>query len=104
MVLLREHASMAVFMGLYAVVYLCAAAFYNPVSGTGTTRYIISHLTPLFFVIAYFSAREPFRSTTWRIGAVTLTPRHADLVVSAALAFSLAFVLWPRLMTTYGGF
>ncbi len=102
--LLRGHASMAVFMGLYAVVYLFAAAFYNPVSGTGTTRYIISHLTPLFFVIAYFSAREPFRRTTWRIGGLTLTPRHADLVISAALAFSLAFVLWPRLMTTYGGF
>jgi hypothetical protein len=102
--LLREHASMGVFMALYAVVYLLAAAFYNPVSATGTTRYILSHLTPLFFVIAYFSAREPFRSTKWRVGALTLTPLHADLVVSTVLAFSIGFVLWPRLMTTYGGF
>ena len=103
-VLLREHASMAGFMALYAVVYLLAAAFYNPISATGTTRYIICHLTPLFFVIACLSAREPFRSTKWRVGALTLTPLHADLVVSATLALSLAFVLWPRLMTTYGGF
>jgi len=102
--LLREHASMALFMALYAVVYLLAAAFYNPVSATGTTRYIICHLTPLFFVIACLSAREPFASTKWRIGLLTLTPLHADLIVSATLAFSLAFVLWPRLMTTYGGF
>ena len=102
--LLRERASMALFMALYAVVYLLAAAFYNPVSATGTTRYIICHLTPLFFVIACLSAREPFASTKWRIGLLTLTPLHADLIVSATLAFSLAFVLWPRLMTTYGGF
>jgi hypothetical protein len=61
-------------------------------------------LTPLFFVIACLSAREPFRSTTWRVGPLTLTPLHADLVVSATLALSLACVLWPRLMTTYGGF
>jgi hypothetical protein len=103
-VLLREHASMSGFMALYAVVYLLAAAFYNPISATGTTRYLIGHLTPLFFVIACFSAREPFRRTKWRVGALTLTPLHADLVVSATLALSLAFVLWPRLMTTYGGF
>jgi hypothetical protein len=103
-VLLRGHASVAGFMALYAVVYLLAAAFYNPISATGTTRYLICHLTPLFFVIACFSAREPFRSTAWRVGALTLTPLHADLVVSATLALSLAFVLWPRLMTTYGGF
>jgi hypothetical protein len=74
------------------------------VSATGAARYIICHLTPLFFVIACFSAREPFRSTKWRTGALTLTPLHADLLVSAALALSIAFVLWPRLMTTYGGF
>jgi hypothetical protein len=102
--LLREHASLAAFMAIYGVVYLLAAAFYNPVSATGTTRYIICHLTPLFFVIACLSAREPFRSTKWRVGALALTPLHADLIVSAALALSLAFVVWPRLMTTYGGF
>ena len=103
-VLLREHASVAMFMGLYAVVYLLAAAFYNPVSATGTTRYIICHLTPLFFVIAYLAAREPFRRTVWRMDSLTLTPLHADLAISAALALSITFVLWPRLMTTYGGF
>jgi len=29
---------------------------------------------------------------------------HVDLVVSATLAFSIVFVLWPRLESTYGGF
>ena len=65
MVLLREHASMAGFMALYAVVYLLAAAFYNPISATGTTRYLICHLTPLFFVIACFRARAV---PEWRLG------------------------------------
>jgi len=102
--LLREHAGMAVFMAQYAVVYLLASAFYNPVSATGTTRYVIAHLTPLFFVLAYFTTRDPFRSTRWRVGRLSLTPRHADLIVSATLAFSVVRVLWPRLMTTYGGF
>ncbi|MCX6551373.1 MAG: hypothetical protein NTY02_10285, partial [Acidobacteria bacterium] len=102
--LLRRHASIAVFLVLYAAVFLLASAFYNPISATGTTRYVIAHLTPFFFVLAYFTTLEPFRSTTWRIGRIHVGPRHADMVISATLAFSLAFIIWPRLMTTYGGF
>jgi hypothetical protein len=47
---------------------------------------------------------EPFRRTTWRIGRARIRTIHADLVVSATLAFSIVFVLWNRLATTYGGF
>lgn len=73
-VLQREHASLAVFMALYAVVYLPAAAFDNSVSATGTTRCITCHLAPLFFVIAYVSAREPFPRTKGRVGALAHAP------------------------------
>jgi hypothetical protein len=85
-------------------VALAAGAFYNPISATGTTRYIIAHLTPFFFVLAYFTTMEPFRRTTWRIGRLRIGTIHADLAVSATLAFSIVFVLWARLETTYGGF
>jgi len=102
--LLRRHASTALFMILYAVVFLFASAFYNPISATGTSRYLIAHLTPFFFVLAYFTTMEPFRRTTWRIGRVRVRTIHADLVISATLAWSIGFVLWNRLATTYGGF
>jgi hypothetical protein len=102
--LLRRHASTALFLALYAVAFLFASAFYNPISATGTTRYIIAHLTPFFFVLAYFTTMEPFRRTAWRIGRLRVTTLHADLAVSATLAFSIVFVLWARLETTYGGF
>jgi hypothetical protein len=102
--LVRRHASIALFLVLYAVVFLLASAFYNPISATGTSRYLIAHLTPLFFTLAYFTTMEPFRRTTWRIGRVRIRTLHADLAISAALAYSIAFVLWDRLATTYGGF
>jgi hypothetical protein len=91
-------------MILYAVVFLFASAFYNPISATGTSRYVIAHLTPLLFVLAYFTTMEPFRRTTWSIGRVRIRTIHADLVISATLAYSIIFVLWSRLETTYGGF
>jgi len=102
--LLRRHAAAALFMALYAVVFLFASAFYNPISATGTSRYLIAHLTPLFFVLAYFTAMEPFRHTSWRMGRLRIRTLHADLAISATLACSIAFVLWDRLATTYGGF
>jgi hypothetical protein len=102
--LLRRHASIALFLALYAFAFLLASAFYNPISATGTTRYIIAHLTPFFFVLAYFTTMEPFGHTTWRIGGMSIRTLHGDLVISAVLAFSIVFVLWSRLETTYGGF
>jgi hypothetical protein len=102
--LLRRHASIALFLALYAVTFLLASAFYNPISATGTTRYLIAHLTPFFFVLAYFTTMEPFGRTTWRIGRMSIRTLHGDLVISAVLAFSIVFVLWSRLETTYGGF
>ena len=102
--MIHEHAPLCLFMLLYAVVYLLAIAFYAPTSGTGTTRYLLAHVAPLMFVLSYFFAKEPFQTTQWRLGGIVVTPNHFHLVVSAMIGLDLIFTLWPRLMTTYGGF
>jgi hypothetical protein len=102
--LIRAFPAAAAFLMMYAVVYLVGIAFYAPVSGTGTTRFLIAHLLPLLFVLSLFFTREPFRSTQWTLGPVSLQAQDFHLLVSAMLAFDLLFVIWPRLMTTYGGF
>jgi hypothetical protein len=43
-----------------ALVYSFGIAFYAPVSGTGTTRFLIAHLLPLLFVLSLLFTREPF--------------------------------------------
>jgi hypothetical protein len=102
--LIRAYPAVAAFLGLYAVVYLFGIAFYAPVSGTGTTRFLLTHLLPLLFVLSLLFSREPFRSTEWHVAGGTIRVLHFHLLISAMLAFDIAFVIWPRLMTTYGGF
>jgi hypothetical protein len=89
---------------MYALIYAIGIAFYSPVSGTGTTRFLIAHLLPLLFVLSLLFTREPFCSTEWNLAGVMLYTQHFHLLISAMLAFDLLFVIWPRLMTTYGGF
>jgi hypothetical protein len=48
------------------------------------------------------SPRRPERA--WRAGPVRLLIEHFHPIVSATLAVDLVFGLWPRLMSTYGGF
>jgi len=93
-----------VFLLAYAVTYLLGIAFYAPVSGTGTTRFLIAHLLPLLFVVSLLLVREPFCSAEWRLAGLRLQTQHFHLLISAMLAFDLLFIIWPRLMTTYGGF
>jgi hypothetical protein len=102
--LIRAFPAVTAFLGMYAVVYLLAIAFYAPTSGTGTARFLIAHLLPLLFVLSLLFAREPFRSAEWRLGRLRLRTQHFHMLVSAMLAFDLLFVIWPRLMNTYGGF
>jgi len=92
------------FLVLYAAVYLLGIAFYEPVSGTGTARFLLTHLLPYWFVLSLFVDREPFCRSEWRLRETTITMRHAHLLISAMLISDLLFVIWPRLMTTYGGF
>lgn len=101
---IRRHREAFVFLLLYAVVHLVGIAFYAPVSGTGTTRFLIAHLTPLFFVTSLFLARDPFRHTEWAVAGSRIGVRHFHLAISLMLAFDIGFRIWPRLMTTYGGF
>jgi hypothetical protein len=102
--LIGDHPAAAAFLVLYAVTYLLGIAFYAPVSGTGTTRFLLAHVLPLLFVLSLFFAREPFCRTEWTCAGLTLRTPHFHLLISAMLAFDLLFVIWPRLMTTYGGF
>jgi hypothetical protein len=100
----RRHAAAAVFCSLYAAVYLPAIAFYEPTSGTGTTRFLLAHAAPFLFAVSLLFAEQPFRDRQWRCGDVTVTMRHLQLLVTVIVATDLVFTFWPRLMGTYGGF
>jgi hypothetical protein len=102
--MVREHGALFCFLVIYGAVYLLLTAFYHPVSGTGTARYLLAHVTPLMFVLSLLSARAPFRDTVWSVGRIDLTPTHFQWLVSITLGLDLTFSLWPRLMTTYAGF
>ena len=79
-------------------------AFYFPISGTGTARFLIAHLLPFFFVVSHLLTRSRLRTLEWSAGSLRLTTGHFQLVVLVILAADVAFRTWPRLMTTYGGF
>ena len=102
--MIREHAAIAMFMLLYAAVYLPATAFYAPISDTGTTRLLLPHVAPLMFVLSCLFVRAPFRQTQWSVARVTVMPVHFHVFVLMTVALDLTFTLWPRLMSTYGGF
>ena len=55
-------------------------------------------------MLSLFLASDPGRRTEWTVGGATIGVPHFHLLVSVSLAFDIAFVIWPRLMTTYGGF
>jgi hypothetical protein len=99
-----KHRLLIVFLVLYAAVYLVLIAFYHPISGTGTTRFLLAHVAPLLFAIAYFATRTRLRETRWVVAGVTVTPLHVQLLIAATIGLDLVFTLWPRLMGTYGGF
>lgn len=101
---IRANPAAVVFLVLYATVYLVGIAFYAPVSGTGTTRFLIAHLTPLFFVLSWLLARDWLSTAEWRVPGAAVTLQHFHMLVFISLIFDIAFVIWPRLMTTYGGF
>ena len=101
---IRANPAVAAFLAMYGLTYLFGIAFYAPVSGTGTTRFLLAHLLPLLFVLSLLFTREPFCRTEWRLGELELRTQHFHMLISAMLAFDLLFLIWPRLMTTYGGF
>jgi hypothetical protein len=102
--LARRHVELVLFLALYAVVYLLATAFYHPISGTGTTRFLLAHVAPLLFAIAYFASRTWFRNASWTLGGISIVPGHVQMLTAVTIGLDVIFTLWPRLMTTYGGF
>ena len=103
--IVRRHRALAVFLALYAAFYLPATAFYEPTSGTGTTRFLMAHITPLMFTLSrYFAVTSLRDRPSWNICQVPVTATHMQLFVLGTVALDLTFTVWPRLMSTYGGF
>ena len=100
----RANPSLFAFLILYAVVYLLAIAFYYPTSGTGTARFLLAHLAPLFFAISYLLSRTPIENSPWQVAGMRIGVHQFQLLVLCVLTIDVAFHLWPRLMSTYGGF
>jgi hypothetical protein len=102
--LARSNLPLVTFLVLYAVVYLVAIAFYYPTSGTGTARFLLAHLPPLFFAISCLLSNTVIRNTSWQLAGVRIGVGHFHVLVLGLLTADVAFHLWPRLMSTYGGF
>ena len=102
--MLRANAPLVAFLLVYASLYLLAIAFYYPTSGTGTARFLLAHLAPLFFALSYLFSRERLTSAPWRIGRFQFGMQQFNVLVFALLVVDVTVRLWPRLMTTYGGF
>ncbi len=102
--LVRSHSVLSAFLLLYGLVYLVGTAFYEPVAGTGTTRLLLTHVMPLLFVLSAFFSHPLVADTCWSIARVTVTLQHVHLLVATTLGLDIVFTVWPRLMTTYGGF
>jgi hypothetical protein len=102
--IIREHPWSVLFVPLYGATYLLATAFYYPISGTGTGRFLLAHALPLFFVLSRIFASRRLSDTRWRAGSVAFGLGDFNQLVSAVILFNVAFRVWPRLMTTYGGF
>ena len=102
--LLRRHAALAAFLFLYGTSHLLLIAFYAPISGTGTARFLIAHLTPFFYAASAYLASAAVATTQWTVAGVAVTMRHLHVFTLVMLALDITFWIWPRLMTTYGGF
>lgn len=102
--LAADHRWLTLFLAAYFAMHVLLIAFYFPISGTGTARFLIAHLLPFFFVVSHLLTRSRLRTLEWSAGNLRLTTGHFQLVVLVILAADVAFRTWPRLMTTYGGF
>jgi hypothetical protein len=100
----RSRPATTAFVLAYGAVYVLATAFYEPISGTGTTRFLLAHLLPLLFLLSRFFAEPLIASSRWSPLGITIAMPHVHLFIAITIALDIVFVVWPRLMTTYGGF
>jgi hypothetical protein len=103
----NRNGTVPAFLLLYLAAYLPLTAFYWPISQTGVTRFLFAHLAPLFFVLTYVTAREPYRSTgipVWR--RIRITPAWFHVAVIVSLYWAIPYYIWPRLIDpkNFGGF
>lgn len=92
------------FFALYFGAYLLATAFYHPISGTGTGRFLLAHVLPMLFVVNVLLSDMNVSRATLKAGAIEFGMVQFDWLVTAVLLFNVVVRVWPRLMTTYGGF
>ncbi len=102
--MLERHWRLAVFLLLYAGGYAAATAFYEPISGTGTTRFVLAHVAPLLFALTMLFESRTWRARQWSLAGTTLTMAHVYVFTIATILLDVTFTLWYRLLTTYGGF
>jgi hypothetical protein len=98
--LVRRHWPLVGFVLLYFISHATLTAFYAPISGTGVARFSLTMYLPLLYVAAALRHHprlvEP--EAGWRASA------HLEWFITATLALDVPFSIWPRLMTTYGGY
>lgn len=95
---------LAGFLAVYGFVFLLAIAFYEPISGTGTARFFLAHMLPLFYTATRIIGARGLRDVSWTLAGTRVTLAHFQWLVTGTLALDVVFGVWPRLMTTYGGF
>ncbi len=101
--MVREAPAVFGFVGLYAVVYSAAVAFYQPISGT-SLRMLLAHLAPFLFAVSALSAHAQFRDLTWTVAGVTVSSRHFHLLLLVTILLDVVFVQWGRLMSQFAGY
>jgi hypothetical protein len=100
----QANPGLMAFLVMYGATYSVSTAFFEPTSGTGTTRFLLAHVAPYLFVLSRLFARTPFADTRWRLGPVVVRATYLHALVLLSLGYDLTFTIWTRLMTTYGGF
>lgn len=100
----KERAWLALFLATYGVVYILATAFYEPTSGTGTARFFLAHVLPFLYAATRIACAPALSTTGWTVGTTAVTLAHFQWLVTATIVLDVLFGVWPRLMTTYGGF
>jgi hypothetical protein len=102
--MIQDHAYVAAFIVLYELAYILATAFYFPVSGTGTARFFLAQLLPALFVSSRVFSSPRLANVEWRLGDIAIKLQHFQLMILVVLAVDITVRVWPRLMSTYGGF
>jgi hypothetical protein len=100
---IRGEPAVSAYLGLYALIYTAAVAFYQPISGT-TLRMLLVHVAPFLFAVSRLAESPGFHDLKWSVGGVALGAAHFHLAVIVTMALDIVFVLWPRLSTEFAGY